>query len=142
MARIRLDMISTAGLSRSFLVGEGGCVIGRSVRARIRVALPSISPRHALVEFVDGCFLVRPCDPGTSDVFLNDEVVPHCGRVIEVADVLRIGMTSFKVCRSSDAIEKSTIEVKRTGILDVGTEAALQADAGPSSEEVAAAPGD
>jgi len=109
MGRIRLDMLSTSSIARSFPVRESGMTIGRSVRSDVRIALPSIAPAHARIECAEGRYIVRPCEPGAS-VVVNGEEAPVSGCLIKPGDVLSIGPVTFNV--ADRALVNAAIEVK------------------------------
>ena len=108
MGRIRLDMISTSGARRSFFVRSTGCAIGRSHQSDIRIALPTVAPRHALIAHEHAGFVLRGCGHG-AEIRVNQEgIAPH-GHVLAHGDVIEIGPVGFRVVESEPVAE---VEVK------------------------------
>ena len=108
MGRIRLDMISTSGVRRSFPIADRGCLIGRSHRSDVRIALPTIAARHAEIVREKDRFVLKPGTPDAVTV-INGDPVPRGGRALAQGDLLEIGPVGFRIVEIEVAAE---VEVK------------------------------
>lgn len=81
------------GSTVDYPLGPAETVIGRSVRAGIRIVESTVSRSHATVTFASGGFTIA--DPGSENgTFVNDERVTE--RKLENGDLIRVGPVEFE----------------------------------------------
>jgi len=90
-----LAVIDGSPPEKLFAIHEGENPIGREERARVRISLPTVSRKHAMILCTNGSFSIQAlANDRRNPTFLNDQPIDR--EILSDGDVIRVSTVSLK----------------------------------------------
>jgi hypothetical protein len=88
-----VEILAGMGAGSAIELTKVEVAIGRSTRAGIRLLDSTVSRRHAVIVFADGCYRLNDCGAANGTFVNGDRIFSH---VLEEGDTVVIGRTTLQ----------------------------------------------